>query len=195
MIEQLFGSKTRYRLLELFFQDSQKPMYMREIARLLDTQLNAVRRELENLADMGLVKEVKINNDDKPPSFGRQKYYMIQSDHLLFFELKSLLLKSQILKEREMVEKLKEKGGDLKLLILTGDFTDAKDAPTDILMVGEIKPVSLNKVIKEFEEKVRRPIRYTVMSEKEFRERKHIGDKFLYSIFESKHLPVLDELK
>ena len=37
-------------------------------------------------------------------------------------------------------------------------------------------------------------IRYTIMTEREYSERKEIGDKFLYGILESKHVVIVDEL-
>ena len=78
-------------------------------------------------------------------------------------------------------------------MLLTGFFTQA-DVGTDMLLVGEIKPVPLAKAIRDFEKFLNRPIRYTVMDEKEFLERREIGDKFLYSIFESKHVLSNDEI-
>lgn len=48
-IEKLFGSKTRAKLLRLFFSDMNKSYYVREITRLIEEQINSVRRELINL--------------------------------------------------------------------------------------------------------------------------------------------------
>lgn len=199
MIEQLFGSKTRIKLLYLLFQFPHKSFYVREMAREVGSQLNAVRRELANLEKIGLIASVSGKQLAQEQYSGqldnsRAKYYRLRRDCLFYSELKSLLLKVRILKEREMIEKIKQKAGKLKLLILTGVFTEADSAATDILLVGEVKPVVLSKIINSFEKKLGKTIRYTVMAIKEFQERKEIGDKFLYSIFESKHLLVLDEL-
>ena len=56
MIEQLFGSKTRTKLLRLFFMRKEAKFYVREITRLIDERINSVRRELENLKKFGLIK-------------------------------------------------------------------------------------------------------------------------------------------
>jgi hypothetical protein len=45
MIEQLFGSKTRVKLLKLFFSNPNRSFYVREITRTIDEQINSVRRE------------------------------------------------------------------------------------------------------------------------------------------------------
>jgi hypothetical protein len=64
-----------------------------------------------------------------------------------------------------------------------------------MLIVGEIKTVQLAKIIRDFEKFLNRQIRYTIMEEKEFNERREIGDKFLYGVFESKHVFVINEYK
>ena len=198
MIEQLFGSKTRTKLLYLLFQFPNKSFYVREMAREVDSKLNAVRRELANLEKIGLIAAITGEQLVAEQAKGhmdntRAKYYQLRKDCLFYSELKSLLLKARILKEREMIEKIKQKAGKLKLLIMGGVFTEA-DGDTDMLLVGEIKPLVLTRIINIFEKKLGKTIRYTVMTVKEFQERKEIGDKFLYSIFESKHLIVVDEL-
>lgn len=195
MIEQLFGSKTRVKLLHIFFHSSDRPFYVRELARLAEGQLNAIRRELSNLEKIGLITPVIISQGEVPEGAGtgRSKYYKLNEGCLFYAELKSLLFKSQILYERELIEMLKNRAGKLKILLFTGCFTDAKNAETDILLVGEIRPLVVAKLVQDFEKKLGKSLRYTVMTEKEFKDRREIGDKFLYSIFEEKHIIVVDE--
>lgn len=195
MIEQLFGSKTRVKLLHIFFHSPDRPFYVRELARLTESQLNAIRRELSNLEKVGIIMPVILADGEVQDGTGtgRSKYYKLNAASLLHNELKSLLFKAQILYERELIEMLKDKAGKLKVLLFTGCFTDAKNAETDILLVGEIRPVVVSKLVLEFEKKLGKTLRYTVMTEKEFKDRREIGDKFLYSIFEEKHVIVVDE--
>lgn len=56
MFEQLFGSKTRVKLLSLFYNNPERPFYVREITRKIDEQINSVRRELQNLLNIGIVR-------------------------------------------------------------------------------------------------------------------------------------------
>lgn len=55
-INALFGSKTRVKLLNLFFNKPDEKFYVREISRIIDEQVNSVRRELTNLEGVGVVK-------------------------------------------------------------------------------------------------------------------------------------------
>lgn len=196
MLEQLFGSKTRVKLLHIFFHSPERPFYVRELARLAESQLNAVRRELGNLQKVGIIMPVVVDavEAEESTGTGRSKYYKLDPSCLLHTELKSLLFKAQILYERELIEVLKAKAGKIKMLLFTGCFTDAKNAETDILLVGEIRPMLVSKLVADFEKKLGKPLRYTIMSEKEFNDRREIGDKFLYSIFEGKHVRAVDEL-
>ena len=61
-LEQMFGSKTRARLMSLFLQCSQDAFYVRQLTRKIDAQLNSVRRELKNLLEMGLIREKHVKN-------------------------------------------------------------------------------------------------------------------------------------
>ncbi|MBI5221845.1 MAG: hypothetical protein HY979_03500 [Candidatus Magasanikbacteria bacterium] len=194
MLEHLFGSTTRLKLLRLFFNNPDRAYFVRELSRAIDTQLNAVRRELANLEELGTVKQVAFG-ESKEEEVGteRSKYYRLNNEFFLNEELSALINKTQLLEERNFIDLIKKRCGNIKTMILSGFFTQA-DVSTDILLVGEIKPVPLAKAIRDFEKFLNRPVRYTVMDEKEFLERREIGDKFLYSIFESKHIVAADEL-
>ncbi len=63
MIEQLFGSKTRVKLLQLFYKNPKRSFYVREITRKIDEQINSVRRELANLLSIGII--TSDNSDNK----------------------------------------------------------------------------------------------------------------------------------
>lgn len=197
MLEHLFGSKTRLKLLQIFFREPDRYFYVRELARLADTQINAIRQGIANLEKLGIIALAEVDMA-KLQEVGteRSKYYKLQRESVLFEELKALLVKSQVLAEEKLIEDLKRRVGQVKFLLLTGIFTECPDAETDILLVGDIKTVAASRLIKEFEKILGKSIRYTIMDEKEFLERREIGDRFLYNVFESKNLmPVRDLLE
>ena len=61
-LSKLFGSKTRAKLLELFFSNIGKAYYVREITRVIEEQIHSVRRELTNLTNLGLIKSETYEN-------------------------------------------------------------------------------------------------------------------------------------
>src|SRR4051795_9478288 len=62
MIDALFGSKTRVKLLHLFLNNPGKAFYVREITRLIDEQINSVRRELSNMLAVGIITSDSADN-------------------------------------------------------------------------------------------------------------------------------------
>src|SRR3989338_2995858 len=104
-LEQLFGSKTRARLLSLFLQNADTSFYVRELTRKIDAQLNSVRRELQNLVDVGVILEQEIDKTDAPARLlsDRKKYYLVNQHFLLYEDLRSLFKKVQILVKQNLV--------------------------------------------------------------------------------------------
>jgi predicted transcriptional regulator len=192
MLEHLFGSKTRIKLLQLFFAYPERSFFVRELSRLVGVQLNAVRREIVNLEKVGLIGPTEINAAEKSE---RCKYFQLQTACILYPEFKDLMAKVQIFEEREFVEELKKRAGKIKFLLLTGYFTGDKDAESDLLIVGAIKPAATAKIVRQFEKNISRELRYTVMTEQEFKDRREIGDKFLYGLLETKHLVAIDDYR
>lgn len=96
MIEQLFGSKTRVKLLRLFFSNPNRSFYVREITRIVDEQINSVRRELANMLSLGIISSDSANN---------KLYYEVNQDYEYFDALQSMF--SEIASESE--EGIKDK--------------------------------------------------------------------------------------
>ncbi len=196
MIEHLFGSKTRVKLLRLFFREPETRFYVREIARRLSVQLNAVRRELSLLIKAGLVSEVDAPGDLQKKRAGAmlRKYYLLNPESLLFTELQALMLKAQILGEQKCLEEIRASGGEIHFFLVTGRFTGDTSVQTDMMLVGEIREDIIEKLVKKYEGEFGFEIRYTIMSNKEFFDRREMMDKFLYSLFEAKHVVLVNDM-
>ncbi|MFA5175473.1 MAG: hypothetical protein WC430_03615 [Patescibacteria group bacterium] len=200
MLEHIFGSKTRIKLLRVFFRYPAKSFYVRELSRAIGAQLNAVRRELGNLEKVGIIESAPAAETGgdlvEDIKRSRSKYFRLKKDSLIAPEFKSLLEKAELLEEQEIIDELKNNGGKIKLMVLSGVFVGEDDAKTDLLLVGEaLKPLVISKLIKKFEELFDKTLRYTIMPKKEFSERRRYGDKFIYGIFEGKHRILVDEEK
>src|SRR2546430_12109786 len=81
MIEQLFGSKTRVKLLQLFYSNPNRSFYVREITRKIDEQINSVRRELANLLSIGIIASDTTNN---------RLYYEVNQTYEYYEPLKAI---------------------------------------------------------------------------------------------------------
>lgn len=190
MLEHLFGSNTRIKLLQLFLNNAEKEYFVRELTRLLNAQINAIRRELQNLEDMGLIEVIEIDKDGDPQN---RKFYRTNPKFLLLPELKNIIQKSQFIMERKFADSL-QKIGDVHFLALTGSFVGEANIPTDILIVGHIEQGKLKLKLKNFEENFKREINYTLMEPEEFNYRRNVADRFLYSILDSKKIVIIDRI-
>ena len=209
MLGKLFGSNARVKILKLFILHPKDKFYIRQIARDLDLQLNSVRRELESLEQFGLLTSnpVSADNEDlveiverkeranknEVPTKSDKKYYKVNTDFVLFEEIRALLVKAQFLYERDFVEKI-YKAGKPRLLILTGFFVNKQNGAVDLLLVGRFNKPRLLRIIKSLEDEIGREVNFAVMDNKEFKYRKDITDVFLYDIFDGKKIVAIDEM-
>lgn len=206
-IEQLFGSRTRARLLGLFLENSERAFFVRELARRIDAQLNSVRRELKNLVDIGIVLEVDGeaitpsnfplagggSEGDEDGKVDNKRFYQANKDFPIFEDLRGVMKKVAVLMNHTLMQEL-AKHGRLDLLVLTGTFTDMPTIPTDILVVGELKEEGLQNSIGEFEKEIGREVNYTYMPREEFEYRRDVGDRFLASILQGKRVVLTDSI-
>lgn len=185
MLEHLFSSRTRVKLLKKFVLNPQDKYYVRELTRDINERINSVRRELDNLAKLGLL--ITFNQNQK-------KYYQANTDFLLFAELSSLLTKAQSLLEDKLVEKLK-KINNIKYCILTGRFVQNNEVQTDVLIVGNnLNQSKVKEAIKKLEKHFDQELNYTVMTLQEFSHRSEMTDRFIYNIVNSPKITVVDKI-
>ena len=198
MIEQLFGSKTRVKLMQLFYGNPNRSFYVREITRKVDEQINSVRRELANLQSIGIITSDTSNN---------KVYYEVNQKYENFSPLEELF-GGKITKPKRSGNKsapkspvatVAEEANDLKALgnieeaCLLGQFTRDEISGIDLLIVGNVNMNSLHKFVAELEEQEGKEIRYTVFSLEEFTYRLTIKDRFVSNVLLSKKQILVDK--
>lgn len=184
MIEQLFGSKTRVKLLKLFYSNPNRPFYVREITRKIDEQINSVRRELANLLSIGIITSDNTNTKlyyEVNPAFD---YYQPLAE--IFGGAKPKKGKQTAVAEPSATPDPLKVLGNVELAIYTGQFTRDESTGIDFMLVGDINPTQLNKYIEELEQKEKKEIRYTVMTLDDFRYRQQVKDRFLDNVMTAK---------
>ncbi len=195
MLENLFGSKTRVKLLRLFLHNPEQAYFVRELTRKVSSQINAVRNELEHLVAMGIVS---VATDIKPEPVGtgamaQRKYYRLDRTCLVYNELQALFAKDRMPIEQDFVKRISTIG-NVAYLALTGFFVGSTTAPTDMLIVGRIENDKVLPLIRNFERELGREINFTILTPAEFRYRKEITDRFLYSILEEQKVVLIDNV-
>ncbi len=75
---------------------------------------------------------------------------------------------------------------------MTGVFVGDSRARTDILMMGNLDKNKIRRIIASMEKNFQNPIRYTILTQREFDYRNLITDKFLFEIMEGRKIVVVD---
>ena len=189
MIEQLFGSKTRVKLLQLFYTNPNRSFYVREITRKIDEQINSVRRELANLLSIGIISSDTNNN---------RLYYEVNQSYEYFTPLETIFgsgtmtAKTTAPSAEGEAQTLKALG-NVDLALLTGQLTRDERSGIDVLLVGDLNHTQITKYISDLEAKEGKELRYAVMTNDEFSYRQEVNDRFLNQVLSSKKQVLVDK--
>lgn len=194
MIEQLFGSKTRVKLLQLFYGNPNRSFYVREITRKIDEQINSVRRELANLLSMGIISSDNTNNRVYYEVDQKYEYYQPLSE---IFGGKKSATKAKKTTTEEPVVSDEAAGlkalGNVEIAAFLGQFTRDESSGIDVLIVGNVNQHALQKYVAELETQEGKELRYAHMSLADFTYRNQIKDRFVSNIVLSKKQVLVDK--
>jgi hypothetical protein len=189
MIDALFGSKTRVKLLHLFLNNPNRAFYVREITRKIDEQINSVRRELANMLSVGIIKSDSSNN---------RLYYEINQDYQHYEPLRAIFADSHLQSEvaasgevNDWTKRLKPLG-DVRVALFSGSLVRGSGSELDLLLAGDINKTQAKRFIKSVEEEEGRSLNYTIMSYEDFYYRLSIKDRFITAIMNGKFTVLQD---
>ncbi len=169
-----YTSRVRLKIMYLFFANPNELYHMRQIARLTDEQINAVRRELISMEK----SEFLLSKKD-----GIKKYFLINPDFPFYNEFRSVVMKTGPL--GQYVYKNRKSLGMVKFAILTHTYltSEKSDANNlDMLIVGDPDLQVLEDTVKQAQMEERKEIFYTVITEKDLEMRKKRRDPLVYSL-------------
>jgi DNA-binding transcriptional ArsR family regulator len=181
MLKSLFSSAIRADVLSLLLNSPDEQFYIREIAELLRKNPSGVKRELDNLEEMGIVISEKVAN---------LKYFKANKDSPLFSELKNLITKSLGL-PGALKAVLRASGA--KAAFLYGPYAEGDDINTvDLFVIGAM--ASLTKELKDIGKRFDRKINCTIIDEDEYKLKKKKGDANLKKLLSGKRIALIGRL-
>lgn len=189
-IEKLFGSKTRAKLLKLFFENPAKSFYVREMTRVIDEQINSVRRELLNLESIGIIKNETFDNKVYYSANNKHPFYRSMID---IFSKKIDTVRDKDIKETTWEEYCRPVKNYLKGLIVTNRLPGQDGI--DLLIIGNDKTKKLTRWAEVVEKKQGKPINYVIMSSDDFTYRKSVHDRFIEDVLEMEITEIIDPEK
>ena len=191
MIDALFGSKTRVKLLHLFLNNPGTSFYVREITRLVDEQINSVRRELSNMLAIGII--TSDTSDNKLYYEVNQRYEHYVSLRAIFGDNQDNLAQVHtVTKSSNDWQALVSELPGVRIAVAAGVLVRGSASKVDLLIVGSVAPARLKKVVAGIEKSEGRELSYSLMQYDEFYYRLSVRDKFITEILNSNHLVIVD---
>lgn len=176
-LEKIFWSKCRKKVLEKFLLEYESGntewFYMRELSRELDEQINSIKRELDSLAEMWILKSKLL---------AKKKTFYLNKNFYLLEEFKNIFVKNF-----DPLPKLKEYFKSCKSLELVMVNTSLQNRliewsnnVVDILIIWEIDKLAFWETLAKifFDRK----IKYATLSRDDFYKRLEFNDKLILDI-------------
>ncbi len=182
-LNDLIVSKVRVKMIEAFFQQADGMLYVRELTRIVNEEINAVRRELSRLLEYGVIKSEQRGN---------RLYYSLNKRYLFFQELQQMVAKSTGLGRK--LRRLRRKLGTIEYVMFSGRYVRGlkpERDEVDILIVGEVVLPELEALMKEEQQRISREINYAVFGLEEFEFRKARRDPFIMEILYDSRVMVI----
>ena len=173
-ILKLKTSKTRKKILQLFFSDTGKKYYLRQLERILNIPVGNIRRELLSLEKSGLFKREEI---------GKQVYYSVNKESPIFVEFKKIVSKTIGLEGS--LQKALRKIKNIKIAFIFGSFAKGKEdtfSDIDLMIIGNPDEDLLVSKIIQLEKQLDREINYHIFSEADWKKRLKGKDSFLENV-------------
>ena len=183
MLESLFSSRVRAKVLASFFLQPGENHNAWELAHKLKENYSAVWKELVLLERLGVLTSAHRGNS---------KDYMEDKSCPIAPELRSIVLKTEgagmVIKRR-----LKEMGSAKEAFIYGSYASGEADASSDLdlMIIGEINLKQLATDINQIEKELDRPINYVIYSEKEWNEKAAVSDPFWENVTKAPKLMLL----
>ena len=159
ILERLFTSKTRVKLLEIFLLKPDEKFHISELARMVDNEPINVQKELKNLQLTGLLHSKKQGN---------MIQYKLRRESPIAEDLKRIFLKTESI-GKEILSKLPEKD-KMKYALIYGSVakgTESGSSDVDMLIIGSISENSILRSIQKIEQRIGRTINFSLWTEKE----------------------------
>lgn len=170
MLERLFSSRIRLKLLDAFLSRPKARFYVRELARNLGEEAKNISRELNNLERLGLLVSGREGN---------LKYYWANEKFFLYSELKSIVFKTTGA-QGAIAQRLKPQKEVLSAFIF-GSYAQNRETTTsdiDLFVVGTLSDKTLHALISKVEQVLGREIEYVLFSPSELSKRVKDHDHF-----------------
>lgn len=185
VLESIFGSKAKTRILRFFLLNFEKDYTVADIAKKNMLAVASTRKEINELKKIKfLVEKVKKGT----------KSYSLDQDFCFYSELKSLFAKSTASPDSKSLARIKTIG-DVKLALISGIFLNYPKSKVDMVLVANnVSRGKLKSVMSTLEAEIGKEVSFVLMSSEEFKYRLDMLDRFLLDFMEGTHVELIDKI-
>lgn len=167
-------TKNQILILELFFSDSEKEYYLREIGRILGKEPGVFQKDINKLVESGILfSRFRANS----------RFFELNKKYHLYKELKSIFFKTVGVEGRlkEILKNIK----NIDIAFIFGSYAKNKEdsfSDIDLMIIGDPNEDFLVEEIFELEKRINREINYHIFSRKELKDKVKKKNSFIKGI-------------
>jgi len=183
-------TKNQTLILEIFFNDSEKSYYLRELGRMIGKQPGIFQKDINTLEKKGILTSEYQSNS---------RFFKLNKNYHLYSELKSIFFKT--FGAKAQLEKALEKVKNINAAFIFGSFAKLKEdsfSDVDLMIIGNPDEDILISKISPIEKKIGREINYNIFSAKDFKRGLDAKEVFLEEVLENQKIFIIgnkDELE
>jgi predicted nucleotidyltransferase len=185
MLEALFSSRVRVRLLTIFLLNPDSRFHARALAKMIGAQYSAVWKELKNLEQAGLlIAESSANS----------KSYYVNSHFAILPELRSIILKTA--GAGDLIRQELEDLGSIEAAFVYGSFAAGdvdRQSDIDLMLIGKVNLAHLAPIIARLEKNLSRAVNYTAYTSEEWREKQRKHEPFIENVLDSPKIMLIGD--
>jgi predicted nucleotidyltransferase len=175
--ELLFPNQYRRKVLALLMLNPQRWLHLRELARLTGASPGTLKKELDALTSVGLLKLQKVGN---------QTQFSANTEHPVFPELSALVRKTTGLRD-VLALALAPLASQIEVAFVFGSMAKATEGPqsdVDLLLIGDATFGQVANAVYDAQLVLAREINPKVMNRVEWSEKKNAQNVFVQELMD-----------
>jgi predicted nucleotidyltransferase len=186
VIERLFGSKLRAKVLGWFFTHVDERFFVRQLESLIKEDSTNLSRELRRLESLRILVSERE---------GRQKYFRVNKSSPIFEEMKGLVLKTAGV--AGAIQSALEKVDGIKYAFIYGSFARNVEKPesdVDLMVVGKARLDEVGDILSKIEQQLGRSVNIIFYSSREIQEKITLKDSFIRTVLNGPEIMLIGDV-
>jgi hypothetical protein len=185
ILESLFGSRAKTRLIRFFLLNSEEELSAAQIEEKNKLRKEDARKAIHILEKISFLSSRSVK---------RKKFYSFNPKFPYTHELRDLIIASNKYPHCQSLKKITQLG-DVRLAIVGGVFQNYTKGKADLILVANnVQKKKVVNLIENIEAEIGKEIQYMYMNSEEFKYRMEMVDRFLIDFFEGPHEEIINKI-